>query len=153
MGGLGSSSEQQYSLRWNDFHSSILSSFRHLRDEEDFVDVTLACDGCSFTAHKVVLSACSPYFRTLLKANPCQHPIVILRDVREQDMEALLRFMYNGEVHIGQEQLTDFLKTAQTLQVRGLADVPTKEQQKLLTVSKNYFFFIIIFLIFDCMRF
>ncbi|CAH1389009.1 unnamed protein product [Nezara viridula] len=132
MGGLGGS-EQQYSLRWNDFHSSILSSFRHLRDQEDFVDVTLACDGCSFTAHKVVLSACSPYFRTLLKANPCQHPIVILRDVREQDMEALLRFMYNGEVHIGQEQLSDFLKTAQTLQIRGLADVPPKEQQKLLT--------------------
>lgn len=32
--------------------------------------------------------------------------------------------MYNGEVHIGQDQLSDFLKTAQLLQVRGLADVP-----------------------------
>ncbi|CAG2053025.1 unnamed protein product [Timema podura] len=122
--GEAADSEQQYSLRWNDFHASILSSFRHLRDEEDFVDVTLACDGCSFTAHKVVLSACSPYFRRLLKvANPCQHPIVILRDVKEKDMESLLRFMYNGEVHIGQDQLTDFLKTAQMLQVRGLADL------------------------------
>ncbi|PSN37515.1 abrupt [Blattella germanica] len=129
--------EQQYSLRWNDFHASILSSFRHLRDEEDFVDVTLACDGCSFTAHKVVLSACSPYFRRLLKANPCQHPIVILRDVKEKDMESLLRFMYNGEVHIGQEQLTDFLKTAQMLQVRGLAEVPTKENQKLAPTSNS----------------
>ncbi|XP_078053099.1 uncharacterized protein LOC144478758 isoform X3 [Augochlora pura] len=118
-----SSGEQQYSLRWNDFHSSILSSFRHLRDEEDFVDVTLACDSSSFTAHKVVLSACSPYFRSLLKANPCQHPIVILRDVASSDMESLLRFMYHGEVHVGQEQLAAFLKTAQVLQVRGLADV------------------------------
>ncbi|PNF42552.1 hypothetical protein B7P43_G06917 [Cryptotermes secundus] len=129
--------EQQYSLRWNDFHASILSSFRHLRDEEDFVDVTLACDGCSFTAHKVVLSACSPYFRRLLKANPCQHPIVILRDVKEKDMESLLRFMYNGEVHIGQEQLSDFLKTAQMLQVRGLADVPTKDNQKVPPTSNS----------------
>lgn len=141
-----SPSEQQYSLKWNDFQTSILSSFRHLRDEEDFVDVTLACDQRSFTAHKMVLSACSPYFRKLLKANPCEHPIVILRDVRAEDVESLLRwvilsivkfrflgfinpvnfshrFMYNGEVHIGQEQLTDFLKTAQLLQVRGLADV------------------------------
>ncbi|XP_063700640.1 protein abrupt [Culicoides brevitarsis] len=116
-------SEQQYALKWNDFQSSILSSFRHLRDEEDFVDVTLACDQRSFTAHKVVLSACSPYFRKLLKANPCEHPIVILRDIRPEDVESLLRFMYNGEVHIGQEQLPDFLKTAQLLQVRGLADV------------------------------
>uniref|UniRef100_A0A182Q3Y5 BTB domain-containing protein n=1 Tax=Anopheles farauti TaxID=69004 RepID=A0A182Q3Y5_9DIPT len=105
--------------------SSILSSFRHLRDEEDFVDVTIACDSRSFTAHKVVLSACSPYFRKLLKANPCEHPIVILRDVRSEDIENLLRFMYNGEVHIGQDQLSDFLKTAQLLQVRGLADVTT----------------------------
>lgn len=64
-----SGEQQQYSLRWNDFHSSILSSFRHLRDEEDFVDVTLACDSRSFTAHKVVLSACSPYFRRLLKVS------------------------------------------------------------------------------------
>lgn len=118
-----SPSEQQYSLKWNDFQTSILSSFRHLRDEEDFVDVTLACDRRSFTAHKVVLSACSPYFRKLLKANPCEHPIVILRDVRAEDVESLLRFMYNGEVHIGHEQISDFLKTAQLLQVRGLADV------------------------------
>lgn len=86
-----SPSEQQYSLKWNDFQTSILSSFRHLRDEEDFVDVTLACDKRSFTAHKVVLSACSPYFRKLLKANPCEHPIVILRDVRSEDVESLLR--------------------------------------------------------------
>lgn len=126
-----SPSEQQYSLKWNDFQSSILSSFRHLREEEDFVDVTLACDIRSFTAHKVVLSACSPYFRKLLKANPCEHPIVILRDVRSEDVESLLRFMYNGEVHIGHEQLSDFLKTAQLLQIRGLADVTGSQARAL----------------------
>ncbi|XP_072390249.1 protein abrupt [Diabrotica undecimpunctata] len=137
MGGF-TSPEQQYALRWNDFQSSMLTHFRHLRDEEDFVDVTLACDGCSFTAHKVVLSACSPYFKRLLKANPCQHPIVILRDVQEKDMESLLRFMYNGEVHIGQERLSDFIKTAQMLQVRGLADVaPGNAGQRLTTAPDN----------------
>ncbi|ALC39307.1 lolal [Drosophila busckii] len=115
--------QQHYALKWNDFQSSILNSFRHLRDEEDFVDVTLACDERSFTAHKVVLSACSPYFRKLLKANPCEHPIVILRDVRCEDVENLLSFMYNGEVNVSHEQLPDFLKTAHLLQIRGLADV------------------------------
>ncbi|XP_030240038.1 protein abrupt isoform X2 [Drosophila navojoa] len=118
-----SQQQQHYALKWNDFQTSILSSFRHLRDEEDFVDVTLACDERSFTAHKVVLSACSPYFRKLLKANPCEHPIVILRDVRSDDVENLLSFMYNGEVNVSHEQLPDFLKTAHLLQIRGLADV------------------------------
>lgn len=83
--------QQHYALKWNDFQSSILSSFRHLRDEEEFVDVTLACEQKSFTAHKVVLSACSPYFKKLLKANPCDHPIIILRDVRSDDIENMLK--------------------------------------------------------------
>jgi hypothetical protein len=55
------------SLRWPDYHHALASTFRRLRDEEDFVDVTLACNSQHFTAHKVVLSACSPYFKQLLK--------------------------------------------------------------------------------------
>lgn len=45
--------------------------------------------------------------------------------------------MYNGEVHIGQEHLTDFLKTAQMLQVRGLADVPAGGTGQRLTASSE----------------
>ncbi|XP_015177049.1 PREDICTED: protein abrupt isoform X2 [Polistes dominula] len=124
MAASSSIGEQQYSLRWNDFHSSILSSFRHLKDVEDFVDVTLsAANNTRFTAHKVVLSACSPYFRDVLRENPCRHPTIILKDVTASDVASLLRFMYYGEVNIGQEQLAGFLQTAQSLQVRGLADV------------------------------
>lgn len=76
-------------------------------------------------------------FRKLLKANPCEHPIVILRDIRAEDVESLLRFMYNGEVHIGHEQLSDFLKTAQLLQVRGLADVTGPQSHKGLPLSTS----------------
>lgn len=55
------------SLRWEDYPQSLVNTFRNLKEEEDFVDVTLACNSQQFTAHKVVLSACSPYFRQLLK--------------------------------------------------------------------------------------
>ncbi|XP_049318378.1 protein abrupt isoform X3 [Bactrocera dorsalis] len=114
---------QLYALKWSEFQSSIVNCFQRLRDEEDFVDVTISCDQRSFAAHRVVLSACSPYFRKLLKSNPCKHPIIILRDVYSEHMECLLSFMYNGEVNIRQDQLQDFLKTAQMLQIRGLTDV------------------------------
>lgn len=60
---------QHFCLRWNNYQSSITSAFENLRDDEDFVDVTLACDGKSLKAHRVVLSACSPYFRELLKVS------------------------------------------------------------------------------------
>jgi len=34
------------------------------------------------------------------QTNPCQHPIVILRDISEADLKSLLKFMYHGEVQV-----------------------------------------------------
>ena len=61
-------------------------------------------------------------FFLLFQTNPCQHPIIILRDVKEQDLRSLLKFMYNGEIQISETRLAEFLKTADTLQIQGLAD-------------------------------
>ena len=71
---LGESlNHQKYNLRWHDYPQSVVTSFRHLKEDEDFVDVTLACNSQQFTAHKVVLSACSPYFKNLLKVGFLKH--------------------------------------------------------------------------------
>ena len=71
--------QQQFCLRWNDFQTNMVASFKHLRDEKSFTDVTIASDGQSCKAHKMILSACSPYFKTLLEENPAKHPIIILK--------------------------------------------------------------------------
>ncbi|KAF0313065.1 Longitudinals lacking protein-like [Amphibalanus amphitrite] len=118
---------QQFCLKWNNYHVNIASSFDSLRVDEDFVDVTLACSGCQLKAHRMVLSACSPFFRQLLKSNPHPHPIVILRDVSQYNMELLLDFMYHGQVNVAQEQLPEFLKVAELLKVKGLADEKREE--------------------------
>nr|BCX71441.1 broad protein isoform ZFa [Pseudothemis zonata] len=111
---------QHFCLRWNNYQSSITSAFENLRDDEDFVDVTLACEGKSLKAHRVVLSACSPYFRELLKSTPCKHPVIVLQDVAFADLHALVEFIYHGEVNVHQRSLTSFLKTAEVLRVSGL---------------------------------
>ncbi|XP_053593802.1 broad-complex core protein isoforms 1/2/3/4/5 isoform X3 [Microplitis demolitor] len=111
---------QHFCLRWNNYQSSITSAFENLRDDEDFVDVTLACDGKSLKAHRVVLSACSPYFRELLKSTPCKHPVIVLQDVAFNDLHALVEFIYHGEVNVHQRSLSSFLKTAEVLRVSGL---------------------------------
>lgn len=91
-----------------------------LLESEELVDVTLAVEGKFLKAHKMVLSVCSPYFKELFKSNPCQHPIVFMKDVSYVAISDLLQFMYQGEVQVSQDNLTTFIKTAEALQIKGL---------------------------------
>ncbi|XP_017104057.2 protein bric-a-brac 1 isoform X1 [Drosophila bipectinata] len=122
-----SSTSQQFCLRWNNYQTNLTTIFDQLLQNECFVDVTLACDGRSMKAHKMVLSACSPYFQTLLAETPCQHPIVIMRDVNWSDLKAIVEFMYRGEINVSQDQIGPLLRIAEMLKVRGLADVTNME--------------------------
>ncbi|XP_049784236.1 longitudinals lacking protein, isoforms H/M/V-like isoform X5 [Schistocerca cancellata] len=117
---MAGSDAEQFSLRWNNFHSNLVSGFHALLQEVELVDVTLAAEGQFIQAHKIVLSVCSPYFKQLFQVNPCKHPIVILKDVGHKELIAILQFMYQGEVNVRQEELADFLKTAELLQIKGL---------------------------------
>lgn len=116
---------QQFCLRWNNYQTNLTNVFDELLQSESFVDVTLACEGQSIKAHKMILSACSPYFQALFYDNPCQHPIVIMRDVRWQELKALMEFMYKGEINVSQDQINPLLKVAEMLKIRGLAEVNT----------------------------
>ncbi|XP_020295981.1 longitudinals lacking protein, isoforms H/M/V-like isoform X2 [Pseudomyrmex gracilis] len=125
-------SSQQFSLRWNNYLKHITCAFDTLRTDEDLVDVTLSCEGKKIRAHKMLLSACSTYFRDLFKENPCQHPIIIFRNVKFDDLAALVDFMYQGEVNVVQEQLGSFLSTAGLLAVQGLTDGTGKDNDSLV---------------------
>lgn len=111
---------------------NLLAVFDQLLQNEAFVDVTLACEGVSLKAHKMVLSACSPYFQTLFLDNPCKHPIVILNSMRYIDLKAIIDFMYKGEVNVSQDQLSALLKTAEMLKVKGLAEVTNQTKQNIV---------------------
>jgi len=111
---------EKFCLRWNDFESNISVAFRELREEKDFFDVTLACDDSQVQAHKVILSACSPFFRNILRRNPHQHPLLYLKGVKYKELLSVLNFMYQGEVNVAQEELNSFLAVAEDLRVKGL---------------------------------
>ncbi|XP_064103813.1 longitudinals lacking protein, isoforms H/M/V-like isoform X3 [Macrobrachium nipponense] len=128
----GRMNQDQFLLKWNNHQTNFVEVFSYLRTQDAFVDVTLACDGKSFSAHKVVLSACSPYFQTLFQTNPCKHPIVFLKDVKGQELEALIEFIYKGEVSVSQSELGSLISTAENLKIKGLAepDRPTEKAVK-----------------------
>jgi len=108
---------EKFCLRWNDFEQNISVAFRELRDDKDFFDVTLACDDEQIEAHKVILSACSPFFRRILRKNSHAHPLLYLKGVKFNDLQSVLNFMYHGEVNVAQEELNSFLSVAEELHV------------------------------------
>lgn len=133
---------EQFSLRWNNFHSNLTTGFHDLLEAADMVDVTLAVEGQFLQAHKIVLSICSPYFKQIFKISPCKHPIVILKDIAHDNMKDILEFMYLGEVNVLRENLPSFLRTAELLQVKGLTGDDSVSISYILSLNNLIFLLI-----------
>ena len=126
---MGAAGTDNFCLRWNDFAENVSGAFKDLRAESDFFDVTLACSDSgaqTLQAHKVILSACSNFFKTTFRqqmsANKHPNPYIYLRGVGYSDLSAILDFIYNGEVNVAQEDLNSFLAVAEELQIKGLTN-------------------------------
>ena len=129
---------EKFCLKWNDFHSNVSKSFGLFRHEDYLHDVTLVSDdNKQISAHKLVLSSCSEYFKSIFKHNskPNVHPLLCLDGITAEDLKNIMDYIYNGEVNIFQDGLDRFLGVAQRLKLEGLMgnDEPPKEEEQ-----KNY---------------
>lgn len=116
------------SLKWNNYKSIFFETIKTLREKSKYTDATLAVDGHFYHVHKLVMSTCSDYFSDIFENTPCKAPIIVLKDVSKDEIEGLLSYMYLGEVNVHHNKLASFLKTAESLKIKGLAvsdDEPT----------------------------
>ena len=115
---------EKFCLKWNDFETNVSKSFSILRNEEYLHDVTLVCDDNSqISAHRLVLSACSEYFKTIFRNNCHPNPLICLEGVSSLELRNILDYMYIGEANIFQDNLDSFLSLAQRLKILGLLRV------------------------------
>merc|ERR1712098_727750 len=138
MGALGRKMSEKYHLKWNDFHRNIGATFSNLQKEDDFCDVTLVGDDyVPISAHKVVLSSCSEYFKNILKLNKHSHPLLCLENVKSEELMNVLNYIYQGEIRISQEEINKFLLVATRFQLNGLvSDHPSSDR---ITPSQTKF--------------
>ncbi|XP_071515117.1 uncharacterized protein [Panulirus ornatus] len=131
--------EGMLSLSWNNHSSTFCHMLSTLREMERYTDVTVACDGKFYPAHKLVLSTCSDYFLKMFERTPCKHPIIVVKDVECRDIEALLSYMYAGVVSVAQNDLAQLIKAAELLQIKGLAvpDEPPSHSKKTLHMRSS----------------
>ena len=131
-------SSEKFSLRWNDFQANISSAFSNLRDNTNLTDVTLVSeDGQHMEAHKIILSASSPFFMNLLKTSKHPSPLVYLKGFKAKDLHSILDFMYHGVAEIYQENLDAFLAVAEQLQLKGLTGEQGEDKEHTKYVEKK----------------
>ena len=112
---------EKFSLKWNDFDTNTTKAFGLLRNEDFLKDVTLVGDdNHQVAAHKLVLSACSEYFKTIFKSNKYPNLLLCLEGMSSSDISNILDYIYNGEVKIFQDDLERFLAVAQRFKLKGL---------------------------------
>ena len=125
-------------MQWNDFKENATSAFGSLREDNDFGDVTLACeDGKQFEAHKVILASSSPFFQNILRRNKHSHPLIYMRGMKSEDLVAIIDFLYCGEANVYQENLDSFLAIAEELKLKGLTGQTSNDVMEEQEVFEN----------------
>ncbi|XP_017863026.1 PREDICTED: protein bric-a-brac 1 [Drosophila arizonae] len=133
-----SDNQQQFCLRWHNHQTSLLSTLPVLLDQSQLTDVTISAEGRLLRAHRVVLSACSSFFMEIFRALEANnHPVIIIPGASFGAIVALLTFMYSGEVNVYEEQIPMLLNLAETLGIKGLADVHNNNLPKTAKSTPN----------------
>eukprot|EP00092_Neocalanus_flemingeri_P024679 GFUD01026768.1.p1 GENE.GFUD01026768.1~~GFUD01026768.1.p1 ORF type:complete len:298 (-),score=76.25 GFUD01026768.1:57-950(-) len=128
----------KYELKSTEFGDNLSSYFRTLREDGELFDITLACDDDQLEAHKIILSASSVFFKSVIKRNPHSHPLLYLKGVKIDDLRPLLDFMYLGKTKVAQDHLETFLTLGKELGVMGLdSDEQILDNEKTINEEPN----------------
>ena len=119
-------------LIWNDYNTNMSLSFKEIRDDNKFSDVTLVVEGnFKIEAHRVILAASSKFFKNLLHEKKHPHPFIYMRGIKEKHLSAIVDFMYHGQANVHQEDLNEFLIVAKELELKGLSDSNSLEKKEM----------------------
>ena len=111
----------KFQFKWNNFQSTVSQSFGALRREGDLFDVTLVSeDEVQLSAHKVVLSASSSFFKSILRKNPHNHPLIYLSGVTSWSLLHVVDYIYQGQVQLREDQVETFLAVSNKLRIEGI---------------------------------
>ena len=127
----------KFCVEWDDFEQNVKSSFKELREDREFADVTLVCqDGKEFEVHKNILAFSSPFFMDILRTRKHPHPLLYLSGIRSNILVSVLDFIYRGEVNVFQGDVEPFLAVAEELKLKGLTNKAEFHQKHLPTFDK-----------------
>jgi len=108
-------------INWHTYSDHLRDMLYEMKKSDELTDVTLVCDDKKqFKAHKIVLSACSSVFKSIINNLPQSSSVIYLRGIKHQEIESILEFMYLGVATLHQESIDDFLNVAKNLEIKEI---------------------------------
>ena len=125
--------QDKFNLNWNTYTDHLMEMLHNMMSSNELADVTLVSeDKKIFKAHKVVLSACSSVFKSIITdSNLSTSPIIYLRGIQSLEIESILQFFYLGQATFYQERMNEFIDVAHSLDVKDISKdikIPINEQ-------------------------
>lgn len=119
------------------FQSTLLQDgLKELLNENKFVDCIIKVGDRSFPCHKLILAACSPYFRELYFSDDGKMDSakeVVIEDVDPNIMEMIVNYMYSAEIDLTDDNVQDILAVANRFQIPSVFTVCVNYLQKKLS--------------------
>ncbi|XP_078351999.1 kelch-like protein 40 [Oculina patagonica] len=129
------------------FRQELVERLDILRRNESFCDVKVVVKDKEFNAHKVVLAAASPFFLTLLASDMRESKEQLIKIELEEAtasvMEAVLQYVYTGDVSVTEESAHNLIATADYLFLPGLKTMACNLLNENVTIENcifNYYF-------------
>ena len=103
---------------------SLLETLDSLRQTGELCDVVIKVGSKRLNAHKVVLSACSHYFRAMFtgEMTESREAEVAIKDVDEKATEQLIDFAYTGSIRIDETNVQTVLPAACLMQLTEIQE-------------------------------
>ncbi|KAK1171963.1 kelch-like protein 40b [Acipenser oxyrinchus oxyrinchus] len=124
-----------------------------LLENDKFVDCTLKVKDKKFPCHRLVLAACSPYFRAMFlsEMEESKQKEIVLEDVEPEVLGRILKYIYTSEIEITEQNVQDIFSAANMFQVPSVFTVCVSFLQKRLSLS-NCLAIFRLGLMLDCAR-
>ena len=111
-------SQEQVNVSWQTYSNHLNEMMKNLLESSDAADVTLVCDDrTKFKAHKFVLKACSPVFKSIMTDLSQNESVIYLRGVQAQEMKPILQYLYLGQATVCENRVNEFLNVAESLEI------------------------------------
>ncbi|XP_070278898.1 kelch-like protein 41 isoform X3 [Myotis yumanensis] len=136
------------------YQSTLLQDgLRDLLDEKKFIDCTLKAGDKSIPCHRLILSACSPYFREyfLSDIDEAKKKEVVLDNVDSAMLDLIIKYLYSASIDLNDGNVQDIFALASRFQIPSVFTVCVSYLQKRLAPG-NCLAILRLGLLLDCPR-